>query len=111
MNENNKDVASFVLGIIVTTIIYLLVKREFDKIVNGKNGGGGSSSANGGGGGSSSHGGGGGCGCGCGGLAGGGTTGINPETSPGANSLDGHLAFPGSVSSNGGMAHATSFFE
>lgn len=100
MNENrSKDVASFVLGIIVTTIIYLLVKREFDKFVG--SGKGGDSHASGG----SSHASGG--GCGCGGLAGGGTTGTNPETSPGANSLDSHLAFPNSVSSNGGMSHAT----
>ena len=101
MNENrSKDVASFVLGIIVTTIIYLLVKREFDKIV----GGGKSKSANGGGGGGGSHASGG--GCGCGGLASGSTS-TNPQTSPGANSLDGNLAFPNSVSSNGGMSHAT----
>jgi hypothetical protein len=101
MNENrNKDIASFVLGIIVTTIIYLLVKREFDKIVGGGNS---RSSASGGGGGSHASGG----GCGCSGLAGGGNTPTNPETSPGANSLDGSLAFPNSVSSNGGMSHAT----
>jgi hypothetical protein len=98
-NGNGKDVTSFVLGIVVVAIIYLLVQRELNKVLGPSHGG----SGGGKGGGSSKSGGG--CGCGCGG--GNGTTPTNPGTSPGANSLDGVLAFPNSVQSNGGMSHST----
>lgn len=99
MNEGkNQDVVSFVLGIVVVAIIYLLVQRELKKVLDGGNSH--SRTSSGGGSSPSSSG-----GCGCGG--GGGSTPTNPGTSPGANSLDGVLAFPNSVSSNGGMSHAT----
>lgn len=97
MNEGkDNNVVSFVLGIVVVAIIYLLVQRELSKIL-------GPSHNKGGGGSTTTHAGGGGCGCG----GGGGNTPENPETSPGANSLEGILAFPNSVQSNGGMSHAT----
>lgn len=97
-NGNNKDVVSFVLGIVVVTIIYLLVQREFNKIV-----GNGNTSHSSSGGNKSTTVKSGGCGCG----GGGNSLPTNPTVSPGANSLDDKLSFPNSVQSNGGMSHAT----
>src|SRR5262249_39307585 len=92
-NSSNGNVESFVLGLIIAVLVYLLLTHKLQSLLNG-------SGRNGAGAGSSSRGGSGGGGCGCGGGGDSQPLPENPGTSPGLNSLDDFLAFPNNAHSS-----------
>lgn len=82
MNENNKSLEHFVLGIALAVLVFLVLRKELDKKLNGGGGGGK------------------GKGCGCGG--GGNDLPENPGISPGINSLNDDAFASATVHSHGG---------